>query len=158
MEQKTFGFYMRKISDGITGMGNRMLKELDLTYTQMEVLCYLLHHKTEHVTQKMVEQHFQLAHPTVVGLLQRLEKKEFLYLQVDETDRRFRQIVLLEKAVQLEQCMDRHRQIMNERLAGLMTEAEQTQLLNLLERVYQEIVEHPDPNPMGGMPPAHTKD
>ena len=50
---------------------------------------------------------FQLSHPTVSGILTRLEKKEFIELYPDPADRRCKRIRVLPKGEQCRETMDR---------------------------------------------------
>lgn len=80
------------------------LTQMDLTAAQGHILSYLSHHP-QPPCPKDIEEAFHLSHPTVSGLLSRLEKKEFIAIRPDETDRRCKRIFLLPKG---EAC---HRQI-----------------------------------------------
>ena len=63
------------------------LEEMDLTAAQGHIMGFLAHSK-EPPCPRDVEEKFHLSHPTVSGLLSRLEKKEFIHLKPDEHDRR----------------------------------------------------------------------
>lgn len=77
---------------------------MDLTAAQGHILAYLFHHP-QPPCPKDIEDAFRLSHPTVSGLLQRLEKKEFIVIRADEEDRRCKRIFLTAKG---DAC---HRQI-----------------------------------------------
>ncbi|MBE6517783.1 MAG: MarR family transcriptional regulator [Thermoplasmata archaeon] len=55
---------------------NSKLSETDLTLTQFKVL-YVLSHCTDDgtATQKQIEEHLYITHPTAVGLFRRMESK-----------------------------------------------------------------------------------
>ena len=74
---------------------------VDLTAMQSYVLRYLHEHRGEVVYPKDLEQRFHLTHPTVSGLLARLESKGFIVCTPDPDDRRCKRIAATEKAEQL---------------------------------------------------------
>jgi len=73
---------------------------MELTAAQGHIMGYI-HHRSEPPCPKDIEEAFQLSHPTVSGLLTRLEKKGFIEFRTDENDRRFKRIYVLEKGRQL---------------------------------------------------------
>ena len=77
---------------------------MDLTAAQGQILSFISH-QPQPPCPKDIEDAFHLRHPTVSGLLARLEKKEFIAIRADEDDRRCKRIHLTAKG---EAC---HRQI-----------------------------------------------
>ena len=72
------------------------LAQMDLTAAQGHLMAYL-YHCPEPPCPRDVEERFHLSHPTVSGLLSRLEKKGFIALYPDENDRRCKRIRMLDK-------------------------------------------------------------
>ena len=72
------------------------LTDVDLTASQGPILGYIAHQKTAPCSRD-IEEEFHLTHPTVSGLLSRLEKKDFIEFLPDETDRRCKRIYLRPK-------------------------------------------------------------
>lgn len=72
------------------------LSSMDLTASQGRLMGYLAHCQTP-PCPKDIEDVFHLSHPTVSGLLSRLEKKGFLALRPDDADRRCKRVYLLPK-------------------------------------------------------------
>ena len=83
------------------------LTKVELTAAQGPILGYLARSESPPCPRD-IEQEFHLSHPTVSGLLSRLEKKGFIRMQPDETDRRIKRIHLLDKG---RQCSEDIRQI-----------------------------------------------
>ena len=109
------------------------LEKMELTAAQGLIMGFLAHCQAPPCPRD-VEEKFHLSHPTVSGLLQRLEKKEFIQLRCDERDRRCKRIHVLPKG---KQCMDNMHQVMqtNEnRLVEGFTEEEQAKFAELLNR------------------------
>lgn len=70
---------------------------MDLTASQGRLMAFVVHRGEQPTYAKDVEAGLHLAHPTVSGLLSRLEQKGFLKLKTDLHDRRSRQILISEK-------------------------------------------------------------
>jgi len=77
---------------------NKEIAPLDLSSSQAHVLGYLSHNQDKTIFQKNIEEQFNLKHPTVTGILQRLEEKGFIKQIPLETDHRYKQIILTEKS------------------------------------------------------------
>lgn len=82
------------------------LASLDLTASQGRIIAYLAHCDTPPCPRD-VEEAFQLTHPTVSGLLSRMEKKGFLELVPDPDDHRCKRIRLLPRGEQCHETMHR---------------------------------------------------
>ena len=93
---KHFGHYVRILhwctDQSMTGA----LMQMDLTASQGPILGYIAHRTTPPCSRD-IEEEFKLSHPTVSGLLSRLEKKSFIEFRPDEADRRCKRIYLLPK-------------------------------------------------------------
>jgi DNA-binding MarR family transcriptional regulator len=135
MEIEQLGLIFRRISHAAKKETDNNLKRLNLTMSQGLVLEYLNNTKDEELTQKAIEQHFNLQHPTVSGILKRLEKHGFITTSVNKTDRRVKDICLTEKARQIEEIARKDKQEMEEVFVrGLSAEDIET-LRRLLKKV-----------------------
>ncbi len=109
------------------------LADMELTSAQGRILGYL-GATSNAPCAKDVEEVFRLTHPTVSGLLGRLERKGFVEIRPDEQDRRCKRIYILPKG---RQCNDRMHSIIRsheERLVQGFTDAEKDQFSALLDR------------------------
>ncbi len=116
------------------------LAQMDLTAAQGHILGYL-GHRTAPPCPKDLEQAFQLSHPTVSGLLSRLEKKGFIALDADSADRRCKRIHLLPRG---EQCNQQIRRVIGQFEAQIVqgfSPEEKQQLTQLLTRAIENIKE-----------------
>lgn len=106
---------------------------MDLTAAQGHIMGYLTHCQSPPCPRD-VEEVFHLSHPTVSGILSRLEKKGFLELHPDENDRRCKRIYILPKGHQCHETM--HQTILNNenRLVQDFTEEEKRIFSDLLTR------------------------
>lgn len=135
MLEETLGLIFRRISHAAKKETDNNLRRLNLTMSQGLVLEYLNNTKDEELTQKAIEQHFNLQHPTVSGILKRLEKNEFIITSVNKADRRVKDICLTEKARQIEDIARQDKKLMEETLVKGLTEEEIETLRVLLKKV-----------------------
>lgn len=120
---------------------------MDLTAAQGPILGYLSRRETPPCSRD-IEEEFHLSHPTVSGLLFRLEKKGFIEFRPDEEDRRCKRIFILEKG---RRCNDRIKQIIRDNEAQMLqgfSEEEEALFCAFLKRAITN---------MGGSPCSHKR-
>ena len=138
---------LKRISNALERKRTLDLEDMDLTSSQAFVLGYLIRHREQAVTAGDICRHFDLSHPTVTGILQRLESKGFLTNLEDSADRRKKQICVTEKALDVHQRAMARCQETESLVTGSMSEEELRTLVGLLDRVIANIgqVEGLDP-------------
>ena len=104
------------------------LEKMDLTASQGRLMAFLFHRGDSPTYAKDVETTFQLTHPTVSGLLSRLEQKGFIALETDLKDRRSKRIVVLEKG-----------RACHERIVRGFTPEEREQFRKFLQRAIDNV-------------------
>ena len=109
------------------------LETMDLTAAQGHIMAYLAHRETPPCPRD-IESEFQLSHPTVSGILSRLEQKGFVELRPDPQDRRCKRIYVLEKGWQCHELMHATIHANEQRLVEGFTPEEQAQFAALLQR------------------------
>ena len=109
------------------------LDNMDLTAAQGHIMGFLTRQK-EPPCPRDIEEAFHMSHPTVSGLLSRLEQKGFIQLRTDLNDRRCKRIYILPKGLECHQTM--HQTILNieSRLVQDFTQEEQEQFASFLQR------------------------
>ena len=112
---------------------DQQFQEMELTAMQSYVLRYLHDRAREVVYPKDIERRFNLTHPTVSGLLQRLESKGFLTCEPDPDDRRYKRIVLTEKAAECQKEIWQHILTIEQTMTAGMQESEIDTLVRLLD-------------------------
>ncbi len=141
MEDEALGLIFKRIFHAVkTDTDNRM-KEWDLTMSQAMVLEYLSNPPEDSLTQKDIEHHFGLRHPTVSGILKRLEKHGFIRAEVCESDRRAKNIYLTEKAVLVDRRAKLHQSLMEETFVKGFTPREVETLRSYLTRVLANVTQ-----------------
>ena len=120
------------------------LETMELTGAQGHIMAYLAHAK-EPPCPRDLEAEFQLTHPTVSGLLSRLEQKGFVELRTDPEDRRCKRIYVLEKGWQCHEVMHSTIQENERRMTEGFTPEEQELFAGLLRRAIRNMGGDPTP-------------
>lgn len=139
MNQRNSGFYIKRISDYVEANANSELEQYGLTWSQARVLSFLLKRKDQVTIQKDIEDFFEIKHPTVIGILQRMEAKGLIVSEVDPQDKRQRIITLTESTFELESKLENHVDSAEKRMFEDMTKEEVDTLRKLLYKVYKNI-------------------
>lgn len=109
------------------------LARMELTAAQGQILGFLSHRK-EPPCSRDIEEVFHLSHPTVSGLLGRLEKKGFIEFRPDPRDRRCKRIYILPKGLDCHETIHRIIAENEAKVAAGFTEEEKGQFSALLQR------------------------
>ena len=109
------------------------LETMELTAAQGHIMAFLAH-QSQPPCSRDIEAEFHLSHPTVSGLLQRLEQKGFIEQCSDPEDRRKKRIYVLEKGVQCHQLMHDTIRETERRIVRDFTPEEQEQFAAFLHR------------------------
>jgi len=133
------GYLLKVIQDNAERHANQLFKPVDLTSSQVRVLKFLRGRKGEKTTQKEIEKYLQVSHPTVVGIVQRLENKEFLRTEFDGEDKRNKYVYLTQKENDLFEQMKNSHAEYEYLLTKGMTEEEVLTLRQLLQKVYDNV-------------------
>ena len=138
MRNNEIGYLIKKISLLQKAEMDASLQEFDLTSSQFRVLFILQRHDGE-MTQKELERELGVSHPTVNGLVNRLEKQGFLETRTDPADRRHRLVKLTEKADSVKEDMLEQRRKAEERLTKGLSREELLQLRSSLEKIHHNM-------------------
>ena len=135
------GFKIKIISKLLTQNMNNSITSLYLTSSQARVLSYLCYRtkRQEKVYPRDIERHFRFTHPTVSGLLQRLEAKGYLSSEPSTEDRRCKQILVTKRALEANQQVLDQLAASEQRLVSDMSRAEITKLQSFLDRMIQNL-------------------
>lgn len=133
------GFLIKKIHNAIRADADNNMRAFDLTLSQTRVLTFLVHQERHTVPQKEIETFFCVTHPTMIGILHRLESKGFIAVQVSKADKRMKDVALTEAGEKAAARADGHRRKMEASLTECLTAEEREQLAALLGRVYENL-------------------
>ena len=135
------GFKIKKINDMIEKGINHRLQELDLTFSQHHVLVYLERQEKKTARLKELEKHFNVAQPTMAGIVVRLESKGLVRSSLLPEDRRVKVVTLTDSGSQL-----LHESFLSMRngeklLVSKLNDNEKEELGRLLDILYSTIQE-----------------
>lgn len=146
--RRHFGLCLRVLHGCTDQIMSAAVAQMDLTPVQSRVMGYLAH-RQDPACAKDVEAEFGLTHPTVSGILSRLEKKGFIEFRPDPRDGRCKRIYVLEKG---NEHIDQIRRIIGEneeRIVQGFSEEEKQQFAAFLDRAIRN---------MGGYPWQHKEE
>ena len=115
------------------------LEQMDLTASQGRLMAFVAHRGNQPTYAKDVEAELHLTHPTVSGLLSRLEQKGFVELHTDTIDRRSKRIVITEKGLSCHKRMHETITEIESRIVAGFTPEEQAQFSQFLQRAIENV-------------------
>ena len=140
---ETIGFYLKKIARIQAMYINSVLQQFGLTKSQFEILAFLNESYSENseniVTQKDIEDFFGISHVTVIGLLHRLQNKGFIEISINEKDKRYRNVTLTKKSINLNQIITNHVKEAGTLFEQSLTGEQIIQLKEILSTIYNNL-------------------
>lgn len=133
MHRQPVGILLKQITDKIKVFADASLKSRGLTLSQGRMLRFVSCHP-DGVTQKAIENHFQVSHPTVVGIIARMEKNGYLECWTDSADKRNKMVRLTQKAQPVAREMEEE---MEKQEAKLLQGLSEQQIENLYQALYR---------------------
>ena len=148
--KKLYGRRIRVLHRWIDQTMNDTLAQMGLTAAQGHIMG-LLSHQKETPCSRDVARALELSHPTVSGLLARMERKGFLQLRQDPRDKRARRIHLLPRGMECAAHIEEVIRANEQRMVQDFTEEERQRFMEYLDRAIVN---------MGGSPcpPHHPKE
>jgi len=140
-QRDEIGFFIKLINDCIEKKANQTLKQFDLTLSQARILFYLHDHKETTTSQKDLEEFFEVTHPTIIGILNRLERKEFIRSEMNSKDKRVKNIFLADKGGKVFCSMEHFKKSTEQKMLQNLTSDQTEELQSLLKIVYKNIQE-----------------
>ncbi|MDD6021302.1 MAG: MarR family winged helix-turn-helix transcriptional regulator [Acutalibacteraceae bacterium] len=138
MDSKDIGYLFKAINEKMRMRFDNQLKKNDLTFSQSQVL-FFININGGRVTQKQIEGFLEVSHPTVVGLIARLEKKGYLSCHTDKNDKRNKIVCQTQKAADFSGEMCRSRELGEAEMLNGLTDAERAELRRYLETIYNNM-------------------
>ena len=137
-----YGQLIRVLENCTAQVMTNALASMELTAAQGHIMGYITHRKTAPCARD-IEEAFQLSHPTVSGILSRLEQKGFIEMRPDDQDRRCKRIYILPKGLELHEAMHQTIRTTEEQLVQGFTDEEKAQFATLLQRAIDNLGGHP---------------
>lgn len=138
MPRKDIGYLIKNINDRLKARADADMRHFRLTLTQSRVLAFL-DSRGGQATQKEIEIYMEVSHPTVVGIISRMEQNGHLRCWVDPGDRRNKIVALTEQAKALGAEMEKRIYANEQRLLSSLSEADVEKLKEMLLTVYKNL-------------------
>lgn len=132
------GYQFKLISDKLKVHADADLKNQGLTLAQSRVLTFL-NEQDGIATQKEIEDYLQVSHPTVVGLVSRMEQNELVETWFDPENRRNKMVRLTENSKKIGENMDEVTEQHDKALLNGLSEQEQAELNRMLNIILKNL-------------------
>lgn len=138
LAEKDIGYLIKNINDKLKVNADADLKHFNLTLAQSRVLAFL-NSKGGCATQKEIEVFLEVSHPTVVGIVSRMEQNGHVITWIDEADKRNKIVKLTEQAEILGKDMEQNIQNNERKMLTTLTSTEIEQLRRMLNVIYNNL-------------------
>jgi DNA-binding MarR family transcriptional regulator len=126
---------MQKLSD-------RFFSQFGLTDVQFNILMILKEHGSEGLSQQELSEHLIVTKSNVVGLIDRLERGDYVKRVSHPSDRRFNQIVLTPKGQKLEARVEKSYFKEVDKMMNVLSSTEKRSVVKAMESIRQYIIDN----------------
>lgn len=133
------GALIKKVHDELGKKANALLRQQDLTLSQMNVLMELEAASEHQLTLKELEGLLHVAQSTAAGIVVRLEQKGFVESLADENDRRVKKVSITPTGLECCKNAASDVQSIEAQLLSGLTEEEKDLFLALLEKAFKAL-------------------
>lgn len=139
-EIQSIGAMIKILSEAIGQRVNKGCRGSNLTMQQMRILHFLKQREgKEETSQKDIQDHMRIAHPTTVNILRLMREKGFIEIRVSQKDRRMKIVTLTGQEKEfIEEVIARRKKLEKEILKGLSRQ-ERADLMRYLQRIYENV-------------------
>lgn len=127
---------IKYISDKVRQKADNNLKDHNVTLSQVRVLNFLWR-ENDSCSQKQIEDFLQVSHPTVVGLVSRMEQSGYIQTSVSPDDKRNKIVTVTDSGMSLACELCRYMEDIDKRMLVGLTDEQQAQLADMLYIVAQ---------------------
>ena len=139
--RKDAGGYIKKIAERLQAYADKKGFRHDVTFAQGKVLFFLHTQKGGEAAMKNLEEHLDVSHATVSGIISRLKEKGYVECEKSKEDARAKTVRLTEKENATFAEMKKRRAEMEGMLLKDFSEKERAEFVLFLERVYRNVRE-----------------
>lgn len=133
------GYLLKLLNDKVRLRADEIFTPLGITISQSRVIEYVYDRGELKTCQKDIEEYLDVSHPTVIGLLKRLEAKGLLVILPDESDRRQKIVTITEEARKLNRYISQNRNAIEDDLLRGVGEESRKELERMLRLLYRNI-------------------
>lgn len=138
MLKRDIGYLIKNINDKLKVKADADLKHYHLTLVQSRVLVFL-HSNGGQATQKEIEVFLEVSHPTVVGIVSRMEQNGHVTTWVDDHDKRNKIVKLTKQAESLGMDMEHNIFANEQKMLSSLSDTDIERLRELLLAVYKNL-------------------
>lgn len=138
MKKNSIGGIIKYISDKVRQKADNNLKDHNVTLSQVRVLNFLWRENGS-CSQKQIEDFLQVSHPTVVGLVSRMEQSGYIQTSVSPDDKRNKIVTVTDSGMALASELCRFMDDMDNRMLEGLSEEQQSQLADMLLTVAKNL-------------------
>ena len=138
MPKKDVGYLIKNINDKLKVRADADLKRYNLTLTQSRVLAFL-NSKGGQATQKEIEIFLEVSHPTVVGIVSRMEQNGYVSSWIDGNDKRNKNVRLTKQAETLGMDMENSIIANEQRMLASLSAHDVERLKEMLLVIYKNL-------------------
>lgn len=136
MKKNSIGGIIKYISDKVRQKADNNLKDHNVTLSQVRILNFLWRQEGS-CSQKQIENFLQVSHPTVVGLVSRMEQSGYIHTSVSSDDKRNKIVTVTDSGMSLACELCRYMEDIDKRMLVGLTDEQQAQLVDMLYIVAQ---------------------
>lgn len=138
MPPKDIGYLIKNIEDKLKIKVDAELKHYNLTMVQGRVLAFL-NSKGGQATQKEIEVFLDVSHPTVVGIVSRLEQNGYVTSWIDRNDKRNKIVQRTKQAEALGTDMENNIRANEQRMLASFSDNDIERLREMLLTIYNNL-------------------
>ncbi len=138
MNTREIGYLIKRINDKLKVKADADLKSHELTLTQSRVLAFL-NSEDGQATQKEIEDFLEVSHPTVVGIVSRMEQNGFVTTWFDPENRRNKIVQLTESSRKIGADLDRTIQEQEKSMLKGLSQGQISELARMLTLIYKNL-------------------
>lgn len=138
MPKKDVGYLIKNINDKLKVKADADLKRYNLTFTQSRVFAFL-QEKGGQATQKEIEIFLDVAHPTVVGIVSRMEQNGYVTTYFDSKDKRNKIVKFTKQAEEIGIDLEKNMLQNEEKLLSPLTPEDAEHLKKSLNLIYHNL-------------------
>ena len=137
--ENNVGFMIHVIHESLGRLLDEKLKPLNLTHSQASVVAFLRARGGQPVSITEIKEELGVSAPTALGLVRRLEKKNYVSVYTDKRDQRVRLVVYNNHHLEpVEDSFANASSVEKQMMAGFTAE-ECEQFIDYLNRIYRNI-------------------
>ncbi|MGM9521063.1 MAG: MarR family winged helix-turn-helix transcriptional regulator [Oscillospiraceae bacterium] len=138
MAKKDVGYFIKNINDKLKVKADADLRNYNLTLAQSRVLAFL-NSRGGKATQKEIEVFLEVSHPTVVGIVSRMEQNGHVISWIDATDKRNKIVKLTEQAEAMGMDMEQNILANEKKMLASLSDEDIENLRRMLMVIYKNL-------------------